>query len=306
MDIPLFFAVLRRFKWTVLGGLVLAIALAALSYVRGSVTYESQAEALITQQSFPYGRATAAGGTTGTAPLQTGNSTVLSGLSPVYAQIADSNQILNNVKKQARVPGKVTASEVSDPASGANLPFVQLVSTSPTAAGAVTLTQTEFNLLSQYITRQQVAAGISPTDRVQLVLIQTGNPPKVAAGRSTSIPMLVFVAVLGAAIGIALIREKADPRTAATLGRVSAGQPLLAQDPLHASRMTVNGNGTGAEPNIREVPGGGIGDGPEVGVAPSGPNVQAATARLLTSRSVKERLITPQHPGLSLGSKSDS
>jgi Flp pilus assembly protein protease CpaA len=306
MDIPLFFAVLRRFKWIVLGGLVLGIALAVLSYGRGSVTYESQAEALITQQSFPYGRAAAPGGANPAAAVQVGNSAVLSGLSPVYAQLANSDQIIHSVHKLARVPGTITASEVSDLASGANLPFVQLVSTSPTAAGAVTLTQTEFNVLSRYIAQQQAAAGISPNDRVQLILIQSGNPPKLASGHSSSIPMLVFVAVLGAAIAVAFIREKADPRTAAALGRVPAEQPHLAQDALHANGMAANGNDYGAEPNIHLVPGAGAGAGPKVGVAPGGPNVQAAAARPQASRSVKERLIAPPRPGSSFGSKSDA
>ncbi len=302
MDIPLFFAVLRRFKWMVIGGLVLAIPLAALSYVAGSVTYESQAEALITQQSFPYGRAAVPGGAA--SGIQIGNSAVLAGLSPVYAQIANSNQIVGSVRKQARVPGTVTASEVSDLASGANLPFVQLVSTSPTAAGAVTLTQTEFNLLSQYITRQQATAGISPSDRVQLVLIQTGNPPKLASGHSSSVPMLVVVAVLAAAIAIALIREKADPRTAAALGRVPAAQPAVA-DPLRANRIAANGNGSGTEPNVPVVPGAGAGAGPQVRVVSGGLNMQAGLSRPQGPRSVKERLIAPP-PGSSFESRSDA
>jgi hypothetical protein len=316
MDIALFFAVLRRFKWIVLGGLVLAIALAALSYGRGSVTYESQGEALITQQSFPYGRAAAPTSANGTTSVQIGNSAVLAGLSPVYAQLANSDQIQKAVLKQARAPGTITASQVSDLASGANLPFVQLVATAPTAAAAVTLTQTEFNVLSHYVTQQQIGAGISPADRVQLVLIQTGNPPKLAGGHSSSIPMLVFVAVLGAAIAIAFLREKADPQTAAKLGRIPSGQPqfahtephlALAQDLRHSNGVTATGNVHGELTG--HVMSGAAGRAPHSSqhrTTPGGPNVVTASAtRLHASRSVMERLIRPPRPDSSAAPNSD-
>ena len=114
----------------VIGGLVLAIPLAALSYVAGSVTYESQAEGPDHAAELPL-RTCGGAGRRSVRGFRLGNSAVLAGLSPVYAQIANSNQIAGSVRKQARVPGTVTASEVSDLASGANLPFVQLVSTSP-------------------------------------------------------------------------------------------------------------------------------------------------------------------------------
>lgn len=255
MDIPLYFAVMRRFWKIVLVGFVLAIALAFLSYGRGSVTYESQAEALITQQSFPYGRAAAPGGANAAGSVLLGSPGVLSGLSPVYAQLANSDQIQKTVLKQAKVAGTITASGVNDPATGFSLPFLQLVSTAPTAAGAATLAQLEFNVLAKFITQQQANAGIPANDRVQLVLIENGNPPKIAGGRSASIPMLVFVAVLGAAIAIAFFKEKSDPQTAAKLGRVPAGQPqfahgephgVLAPDVCYANGATAYGNGHGA------------------------------------------------------------
>jgi len=291
MDIPLYFAVLRRFKWIVLGGLVLGGALAALSYGRGSVSYESQAEALITQQSFPYGRAAASGSANAATAAQIGNSGVLAGLSPVYAQLANSDQIIRAVQRQARVPGTITASEVSDLASGANLPFIQLDSISPTAAGAVTLAQAEFNVLSSFIARQQVAAGISASDRVELILIQSGNPPKLASGHSSSIPMLVFVAVFGAAIAIAFMREKADPRTAAALGRVPAAPPHLVHGALVPNGVAAAGTGRAPDSSIHLVPGVAARPGQHVGVAATGSGARAGADRAKKGTSVADLLI---------------
>ena len=206
MDIELFFAVLKRFKWIVLGGLVLAIALAALAHMHRTLTFESAAEALITQPAAPV--------TKGGQPVAAPNP---AGYAPIYVQFANADAVQQHLRN---IPGAAVAGEVTDPSDGAALPFVALTATAPTGEDAVKLTQKAFTVLSAYINQQQAAQGIASDQRATLQLIASGDPPKLASGSSTTIPLLVFAAVLGAAIAIAFMLENARPQTAAALGRV--------------------------------------------------------------------------------------
>jgi hypothetical protein len=215
MDIELFFAVLKRFKKTVIGGLVLAIGLAALAHMHHTVIWESNAEALITETGFPYGQ--------GAVPVPKGGTAVatnpgaLSGDAPIYVQFVNGDAVQSKLKN---LPGTVVAGEVTDPSDGADLPFIALTATGPTAEDAVNLAQKAFTVLTAYITQQQTAAGIPPSERAILQLVGNGSAPKLAGGSSSTIPILVFVAVFGAAIAIAFLVENARPKTAAALGRV--------------------------------------------------------------------------------------
>jgi len=212
MDIELFFAVLKRFWKIVLGGLVLAIALAALAHMHRSVSYESQAEALITAPPQP--------------PLVKGQPPTpanTAGDAAIYVQFANADAIQNQLRS---IPGEVLASEITDPSDGADLPFVALTATAPTPQDAVALVQKTFSVLTTYIGQQQAADGVAVGQRATLRVIASGNPPKLAGGSSATVPLLIFVAVLGAAIAIAFMLENARPKTAAALGRVPKTGPV--------------------------------------------------------------------------------
>jgi hypothetical protein len=219
MDIELFFAVLKRFWKIVLGGLVLAIALAVLAHMHRTVTYESQAEALITappQPSLVKGQPPTPANTAANAAI--------------YVQFANADAVQQHLRS---IPGSVIASEITDPSDGADLPFVALTATAATPQDAVALVQKTFSVLTTYIGQQQAADGVAPNQRATLRVIASGNPPKLAGGSSTTVPLLVFVAVLGAAIAIAFMLENARPQTAARLGRVAKPGPIAVE---HAGR----------------------------------------------------------------------
>ena len=76
MDFKLFLGVLKRYKRVVISGTVLAVVLSVLSYgtpglkggkptiiPRGAEVWQGEAEVLISQAGFPYGRAVHAGHT---------------------------------------------------------------------------------------------------------------------------------------------------------------------------------------------------------------------------------------------------
>lgn len=215
MDIELFFAVLKRFKKIVLGGLVLAIALAALAHMHRSVTYQSQAEALITappQPALVKGQPPTPANTSGDAAI--------------YVQFANADAVQDHLRG---IPGSVVASEITDPSDGADLPFVALTATAPTAQDVVSLVQKTFSVLTEYIGEEQAANGIAPSERATLQVIASGDPPKLAGGGSLTVPLLVFVAILGGAIAIAFMLENARRETAAALGRLPKTGPVGAE-----------------------------------------------------------------------------
>ena len=157
----------------------------------------------------------------------------------------------------------------------------------------MTLTQTEFNVLSQYITWQQATAGISPSDRVQLVLIQTGNPPKLASGHSSS---------------VSDARGRGRARRS-DRNRVDSGESGPADRRgtwARSGRAACRRRPPSRESQSREwewlrhraerfpwPPGAGAGAGPQVRVVSGGLNMQAGLSRPQGPRSVKERLIAP-------------
>jgi hypothetical protein len=231
MDVRLFCAVVWRFYWLVLGGLVLGGLLAIHVYNAGSKsqTWQSQAELIITQESFPYGRAVQqySGGSTKTgAPASpVGNQSYMSSLSPIYANIANGNDIQQSIHQLAPVTGTVTASAVTDPATSTDLPFVLLTATSSTAADASRLAVGAATVLTRYVTQQQEKAGVAPADRVLLGPVQTGQSAQLISHQKLSTPLLIFVAIACATFGLAFILENAKPRTAVKLGRVPPETP---------------------------------------------------------------------------------
>ena len=227
MDLRVFAAVVRRFKKLVIGGFVLASLLALVSYgtpalvngkptikPRGSEVWSSQTLLMLSQATFPYGRAveqypTGPNNTQSSPPV--GDST-LPNLAPIYVRLANGTAVLSGIHKMARVPGTVWASAVYDPVSNEPLPFVTLSSTAPTAADAARLANTAATVFQSVVATQQSTAQIPSDQRVQLQLLTNGNKPKLIDGPKKTIPMLLFVTVLAASIVLAFMLENANPR----------------------------------------------------------------------------------------------
>jgi hypothetical protein len=252
MDIGLFFAVLWRSRWLVLGGAVLGLVLAALSYgqpsfaggkpslkPRGAEVWQSESQLLISQAGFPYGQ--------GANP----NQTSLSNLAPVYATLANGNAVQAEIHRQVALPGKVKATESLDVAISSALPFVILTATAPTSADATKLAVGAASIFQAYVAGQQASGRIPAAQRVQLSVVQSGANTKLVEGHKLSIPILVFLAVLIGVMALVFLKEGARQRVAAELGHVSdedgAGRGVLADDapPLQARAGATSASGRG-------------------------------------------------------------
>lgn len=238
MDLRLFWAVMKRYKRISIPGTLLAVVLAVFAYgtpgphgitPRGSVSWQSQAELLITQGNGPYGRADS-------KTLALGDPGYMSSLSPIYAGLANGNSVQNAVR-DSKLPGTVTAAEGVDPNTGAYTPFVNLTATAPTAAGAALLSQRGIAAFQNVINRMEAQTSVPPNDRVTLEVVKNGLPPVIASKPKPTIPVLVFLAIMAGMIMLLFSLENKDPRSAAALNRVSTPVPNRALAPVDSGPL---------------------------------------------------------------------
>lgn len=227
MDLKLIGSVLGGHKRLMLGGVVLGGVLAIMSYgqprishgsptivPRGAETWQTQSQLLITQQNDPYGDVvqglplTRGKSTSQSPPLEVGGVGYMTSLAPVYAAIANGDLVQRQVREIAPT-ASVAATPVVDPTSGAPLPVVQLTVTAATRALAMKLAHFAASALERYVVHQQAVARVPAIQRVQLSSVQSGFQVKLVKGHKPTVPLLVFIAVMAAAISLAFVLENA-------------------------------------------------------------------------------------------------
>ena len=218
MDISLYGRVIWRFRWLVALGLILALALSVLSIAKVSShglsyrkheIWQSSSTVLLTQHGFIWGRAVVppsqAGATSGPAWL--------SGLTELYAQFANSDQVKQLMLRDgASKNWTLTAAPVIPSGSSSALPVIALAGLAYTPAGAVQATLAGRTAFLQYVKSQQAQAAIPNNERVDLQVLQNVTPPVVVQPRKKTLPIVIFLAVISATIGLAFILENARPR----------------------------------------------------------------------------------------------
>jgi capsular polysaccharide biosynthesis protein len=209
MDLRLFVAVVKRYKKLVGIGLLLAVVLAGYTYKTGTKpVYEAQSELLISQSNDPYGRA---------GQNSTPDTGYLSQLSGIYAALANGDNIAQLVRRESGVVGTIQAAELIDPNTGDYQPLFTITSSASTPAGAVKLATTATQVLQSYVVHQQASAYITPNERVVLEVVKNGTQPLQAGGGKITMPMLLFVGILGAVLTLAFTLENLNPKSAAAL-----------------------------------------------------------------------------------------
>jgi hypothetical protein len=192
MDLARHAGVLWRYRWVTAGGILLGIVLAVLaSYKvttsglepRGSSTYTSESQLLVTQAGFPEGRSVlpTPPPVDGLTPQPTENDKELQFADPSrFMTLADLYSTLI-VSDEARslIPEKPSASQIiASPLPAVSgvpvLPIIELTTTADTAAGAQALNTHTADALRELLKGRQAKADISPAQSVQ---IQTVNAP---------------------------------------------------------------------------------------------------------------------------------
>jgi hypothetical protein len=235
MDLQLYARVLWRFKFIVLLGLLLALALSLLSTVkitsdgikyRDQELWSSTMRLLVTQSGFPEGRLYAQeppkpGEDPATTPpiaSQSGIPVVDPGrfnnLAILYAELATSDPVRLLMRRDGPVRGQIVATSLRDDRSGTLLPMIDLAAISTSPRAAIMLALRGADALNTFIARQQRANDVPAADRVVVQTIVQPRGARLFQPRSKTMPIVVFLVVMFAIVGLAFLLESIRPRPA--------------------------------------------------------------------------------------------
>lgn len=241
MDLQLYWRVLKRFRLLVLIGVMLGASLAILSYVRfeftdGGIdvihrqteTWQSQSRVFVTDRGFPWGRTNPeyVVDPKGEAPpFQSADAGRLSSLAVLYAELANGDPVKRLLRRRAiiatpsdpalvAIPGLVEVSSVPGPAFSGSpiLPLINIRAIDTTPEGAIDLAKAATEALVTFIRTQQSAASIDPQERVLVQVISEADSARLIGTRGKTLPIVVFVSVMIAFIGLAFVLENVRPR----------------------------------------------------------------------------------------------
>jgi hypothetical protein len=92
------------------------------------------------------------------------------------------------------------------------LPFVSIIGTAKRGVDAVSIASRGGNALIDYVVSTQNSANIPKSQRIQITVLTQAQPAKLLAGRKKTLPIVIFLSVLLATIGLAFVLENLRPR----------------------------------------------------------------------------------------------
>ncbi len=261
-------AVLWRFRAVTATGLLLGILLAVLaSYkisfaggpslvARGTSTYNSESQILVTQNGFPEGRVTLPdapilgnGGESDPKSkvdpnrIEYGDPNRFNALADLYTQFLTSDQVRDRVPEKPK-PSQITASPLPATSGAPILPIISLATTAESSKGAHQLNLHMLDALRGLLEEQQDKAGIAPAARVRLDVMKAAQPGSLLSGPSHTASILaLLLAVIGT---IAVTHLLASLRS----GDVDEADDEWLED---GQPQPVNGNGNGRTHSPTEV-----------------------------------------------------
>lgn len=229
MDFQLYARVLWRFRLLVAVGFLLATALAILTVVNvtsNGITYRqtqlwsTDMRLLVTQRGFPEGRLYAQQPTQPgqTVPETAGGGTPIADparfntLAILYSELATSDPVRQLMTRNRELRGQIIATALRDDRSGVLLPLIDLMAISDSPRAAVDLAIRSATALNMFISRQQAANNVPASDRVVVQTIVQPRQVHLFQPRSKTMAIVVFLAVMFAAVGLAFILENTRPR----------------------------------------------------------------------------------------------
>jgi hypothetical protein len=229
MDFRMYGRVLWRFRLIVAAGFVLALLLAMLSVVRigpSGVSYRhselwsTTMRLLVTQRGAPEVRLYAQTPVTSNSPTPSSADPSIAVADPnrfntlalLYSEFATSDPVRRLTLRKGRIPGQIIATAIRDSDSGVMLPLIDLTAISTSPEKAVGLARNSAAALDGYVSEEQRANKVPDSDRAMLRTIVAPRPPQVYQPRSKTMAIVVFLAVLLAAVGVAFVLENLRPR----------------------------------------------------------------------------------------------
>jgi hypothetical protein len=243
MDLALYARVLWRFKAIVVVGFLVAVVLAAMSIVRVNghgVTYRqnelwsSTTRVGVTQNGFPWGRLFAEQPTASGQPLTPSQEATklgipvadpnrLTGLAVLYAELATSDPVHRLMLRDGPIKGEIVATPLTVGDNRVPLPLIDLTATATSAQGARALSERTATALETYIRDQQQTNNVPASDSVIVDQVAKASDPKVSRPRSKTMPVVIFLVVMLATVGVAFLLENLRPRAHAADERPGTG-----------------------------------------------------------------------------------
>ncbi|HEV8687466.1 MAG TPA: hypothetical protein VGQ84_09330 [Gaiellaceae bacterium] len=248
MDLQLYFRVLWRFKWLVAVGMLLAVALAILSFMapnfsgkgplleyRQGEQWVSYSTIFVTQEGFPWGQLTdATAQKQGSALEKAADPNRFSTLAVLYAHLATSDQVRALILRDGPMYGEVDAAPLyaSESNQSGPLPLVRIAAIADSSEHSLQLVVRMTEAFKTFLAEEQEANKIPDGNRVRLTVLKKADKPQLWAGRSLTLPMVVFIAVMILVSGLAFILENMRPRVrprpvAAAADQAPAGDARL-------------------------------------------------------------------------------
>ena len=204
MDLSLYGRVLWRFRIVVALGVILALALAFLAMARvdpasGKVTYRSK------EQWAAYSQLLVK------KPGSQYDPVALVPYAVLWANMADNDPVLKLAFGRTKIPGTIEAATImSSPGSTDALPIISIAGIGDSPKNALYLARAETRGMQAYAAQQQ--QGAPAGQRVQLDVVKQPNTAQLLKGRSKTVPIVVFLTVLIAALGLVFVLENLRPR----------------------------------------------------------------------------------------------
>jgi hypothetical protein len=228
MDLYLYARVLWRFRLLVAAGLALALALATLSVLRigtdgvsyrDSRLWSANMKVAVTQRGCPecrlYAQYSSRGSDSTSTPVSPGQPVTdparLATLARYYAQLLTSDPVRLRAERSGST-GEIVATPIRDDQSGVILPYIDILSISTTAEGAIKYADASVRALGAYLLALQRSNNVEAADRVIIEPIVVPEGASVYRPRPKTMPIVVFLAVMFAIVGLAFVLENARPR----------------------------------------------------------------------------------------------
>jgi hypothetical protein len=221
VDFQLYLRVFWRFRFLMAAGVLLATGLAALSILRiepgGSPAIQyreneqwaSFAMLFVTQEGFPWGRLTAAAeAAPGGDKVAFESEARFSNLAVLYAYLASSDPVRKLMLRHGPIDGEIAAEPVMTSGSFASpLPLVRLIAIASTPERSRQLVIRATDAFRQFLATKQAQNKIGENQRVLVTVVRRADKPELFAGRSLTLPIVVFMGVMILISGLAFVLE---------------------------------------------------------------------------------------------------
>jgi hypothetical protein len=232
MDLALYFRVLWRFRVLVGIGFVLALVLATLSFAKVSFaggsprvtyrqaeTWQSEAVLFVTQRDFPWGTTAPqyepANPNKGLPAIPTADVGRLSSQAIIYANLAPTQLVQRYMRHLPLRASDISVAAIPAPpfSSPAILPLISVKALGTSQQVVAALAADQARAIMRYVRGNQLAAHTPVSDRIILQEVQVPRPElaTLVGKRGKTLPIIVFLAVMIAVLGLAFVLENLRP-----------------------------------------------------------------------------------------------